>query len=70
MELHAGGSRSRIGYGLDNTPPEVREGDFRTAGNAADIRHGALIPTAYYTGETFQPAPRQPLDEVLPINSW
>jgi nitroreductase len=35
-----------------------------------DIRHGALIPTAYYTGETFQPAPRQPLDEVLHINSW
>jgi nitroreductase len=35
-----------------------------------DIRQGALIPTAYYTGETFQPAPRQPLDEVLHINSW
>jgi nitroreductase len=35
-----------------------------------DIRHGALIPTAYYTGETFQPAPRHPLDEVLHINSW
>jgi nitroreductase len=35
-----------------------------------DIRQGALIPTAYYTGDTFQPAPRQPLDEVLHINSW
>jgi nitroreductase len=35
-----------------------------------DIRHGALIPTAYYTGDTFKPAPRQPLDEVLHINSW
>lgn len=36
----------------------------------ADIRQGALIPTAYYTGETFRPAPRQPLDNVLHINSW
>ena len=39
-------------------------------GMPPDIRHGALIPTAYYTGNTFQPAPRQPLDEVLHINTW
>ena len=39
-------------------------------GMPPDIRHGALIPTAYYTGDTFQPAPRQPLDEVLHINTW
>jgi hypothetical protein len=36
----------------------------------SDIRQGALIPTAYYTGDTFKPAPRQPLDAVLHINSW
>src|SRR4029453_18120192 len=35
-----------------------------------DIRQGALIPTAYYTGDSFQPAPRQPLDEVLHLNTW
>jgi nitroreductase len=35
-----------------------------------DIRHGALIPTAYYTGDTFRPAPRQPLDDVLHVNTW
>jgi len=35
-----------------------------------DIRQGALIPTAYYLGDAFQPAPRQPLDEVLHVNSW
>ncbi|WP_295695119.1 nitroreductase family protein [Lapillicoccus sp.] len=34
------------------------------------IRQGALIPTAYYTGETFGPAPRQPVDEVLHIDGW
>ena len=35
-----------------------------------DVHQGALIPTAYYTGETFQPAPRVPLDTVLHLNQW
>ncbi|MFI0447676.1 nitroreductase family protein [Actinomadura sp. 6N118] len=35
-----------------------------------DVRQGVLLPTAYYTGDTFQPAPRAPLDEVLHINHW
>ncbi len=39
-------------------------------GIPTDIRQGVLIPTAYYTGDTFRPAPRQPLDDVLHINSW
>jgi nitroreductase len=39
-------------------------------GMPPDIRHGVLIPTAYYTGDTFKPAPRQPLDGVLHHNSW
>jgi nitroreductase len=39
-------------------------------GIPTDIRQGALIPTAYYTGDTFRPARRQPLDDVLHINSW
>jgi nitroreductase len=39
-------------------------------GMPADIRHGALIPTAYFIGDTFKPAPRQPLDAVLHINTW
>jgi nitroreductase len=34
------------------------------------VVQAALIPTAYYTGETFRPAPRQPLDEVLHRNGW
>ena len=38
-------------------------------GIPTDIRQGALIPTAYYTGDTFRPARRQPLDDVLHINS-
>ncbi|HEY3734101.1 MAG TPA: nitroreductase family protein [Streptosporangiaceae bacterium] len=34
------------------------------------IRQGALIPTAYYTGDTFRPAARVPLDEVLHVDRW
>jgi nitroreductase len=39
-------------------------------GMPADVRQGALIPTAYYTGDTFKPAPRQPLDSALHIDGW
>ncbi|WP_425568139.1 nitroreductase family protein [Nonomuraea rubra] len=36
----------------------------------ANVRQGVLLPTAYYTGETFRPARRQPLDEVLHVDRW
>ena len=36
----------------------------------ADVRQGALIPTAHYTGESFRAAPRQPLEEVLHLDTW
>jgi len=39
-------------------------------GLPADVHQAALIPTAYYTGDTFRPAPRQPLDEVLHLDRW
>ena len=35
-----------------------------------DVRQGVLIPTAYYTGETFRPAARVPLGEVLHVDAW
>lgn len=35
-----------------------------------DVRQGALIPTAYYTGTGFRPAKRQPLDDVLHFDRW
>ena len=34
------------------------------------VRQAALIPTAYYTGETFRPAARQALDDVLHVDGW
>jgi nitroreductase len=39
-------------------------------GLPAGIAQGALIPTAFYTGDTFKPAARQPLDEVLHVDRW
>lgn len=39
-------------------------------GLPADVRQGVLLPTAYFTGETFKPAARQPLDEVLHLDRW
>lgn len=35
-----------------------------------NIRQGVLLPTAYYTGETFRPAAREPLDSVLHLDRW
>jgi nitroreductase len=39
-------------------------------GLPGDVRQGALIPTAYYTGRTFRAAPRRPLAQVLHVNHW
>jgi nitroreductase len=34
------------------------------------VHQGVLVPTAFYAGDTFKPAPREPLDTVLHINGW
>jgi len=39
-------------------------------GLPATVRQGALLPTAFYTGETFRPAPRTPLSRVLHVDGW
>jgi nitroreductase len=30
----------------------------------------ALLPVAYYTGDTFSPAPRRPAPEITYFNRW
>ncbi len=35
-----------------------------------EVRQTVLIPTAYTIGTDFKPAARQPLDEVLHVDSW
>jgi len=42
----------------------------RILGLPDDVRQGALIPTAYYTGDGFRPAAREPLDSVLHLDRW
>ena len=39
-------------------------------GLPADVHQGVLIPTGYYTGTGFNPAARQPLDEVVHWDRW
>lgn len=34
------------------------------------VAQAALIPTAFYSGDTFRPAARRPLDEVLHLDRW
>jgi nitroreductase len=60
----------RLGTAWTTLHLRYEKGISELLGMPPDIRQGALIPTAYYTGDTFQLAPRQPLDEVLHINSW
>ncbi|MEC3978860.1 nitroreductase family protein [Amycolatopsis sp. H20-H5] len=35
-----------------------------------NVHQAALIPTAFYTGDSFKPATRQPLEEVLHLDRW
>lgn len=39
-------------------------------GLPANVRQGALVPTAFYRGTGFRPAARQPLDSVLHTDGW
>ena len=67
VELHAGLPGQGPRYRLDHTALAVRDGDRRAA---RAPRQGALIPTAYYTGDTFRPAARRPLADVLHVDRW
>jgi nitroreductase len=49
----------------------AHEGEIaQVLGLPDDVRTAVLIPVAYYTGETFRPAPRGPVDEVLHLDRW
>jgi nitroreductase len=39
-------------------------------GMPPNVRQGVLLPTAYYTGETFKPAQREAIDKVLHLDRW
>jgi nitroreductase len=49
----------------------VREAEVaKLLGLPEGVHQGVLTPVAYYTGDTFKPAPRAPLDTVLHVNGW
>lgn len=35
-----------------------------------DVTQAVLLPMAYFTGDTFRPAPRVPLDQIIHWNQW
>lgn len=39
-------------------------------GLPSDVHQAALVPTAYTIGTDFKPAPRQPLADVLHVDTW
>ncbi len=61
------GTRDSLDDTASRSPRARRRRDPRIP---EGYHQGALIPTAYNTGETFQPAPRAPLDEVLHVDRW
>jgi hypothetical protein len=71
MELHAGGARP-LAWETAWTTLHLRyESEIaQLLGLPSGVHQGALIPTAYYTGDGFRPAARQPLDDVLHIDTW
>jgi nitroreductase len=45
--------------------------EIRTiVGYPDNVYHATLIPTAYFIGEGFTPGKRQPLDDVLHVDTW
>ena len=59
-----------LGTRVDHAAPALRGEVAELLGIPAHVRQGVLLPTAYYTGETFRPAPREPLETVLHVDRW
>ncbi|MXX81363.1 MAG: nitroreductase family protein [Chloroflexi bacterium] len=64
-------ARSR-GIGMAWTTLHLRDESLSRdlLGIPEDVTQAVLFPMAYFTGETFKPAPRVPLEEVVHWNNW
>jgi nitroreductase len=58
--------------GLGTTPLYVANDTAvaQLVGAPADARLASVLPVAYYTGDTFRPASRRPLAEVVSWDTW
>ena len=64
-------ARSR-GIGMAWTTLHLRDESLsqELLGIPEDVTQAVLLPMAYFTGETFKPAPRVPLNEIIHWNQW
>ncbi|MCY3568492.1 MAG: nitroreductase family protein [Chloroflexi bacterium] len=64
-------ARSR-GIGMAWTTLHLRDESLsrNLLGIPEDVTQAVLFPMAYFTGESFKPAPRVPLGEVVHWNNW
>jgi hypothetical protein len=71
VELPARRQRPRPGQPLHDLHrvPEAAE-MAQLLGIPGDVTQVCLLPVAYYTGDTFRPAPRLPVEEVTFVNHW
>jgi hypothetical protein len=69
VELPARGQGAWAGQRVDHLHLRYEREISELLGIPPHVRQGVL-PTAYYTGETFSPAPREPLDAVLHLDRW
>jgi nitroreductase len=60
----------RLGTAWNTSHLEYEAEVAEILGLPADVRQGVLIPTAYSMGETFKPAVRRAVEEVLHVNQW
>ena len=70
VELHAGLPGQGLGTAWTTLHLRYETEIAALLGLPDDIRQGALIPTAYYTGDTFRRAARRPLPDVLHVDHW
>ena len=68
VELHAGLPGPGLGTAWTTLHLRYETEIAGLLGLPGDIRQGALIPTAYYTGGTFRPAARLLLADVLHVD--
>ena len=65
------GARAR-GIGMAWTTLHLRDESLsqELLGIPSDVTQAVLLPMAYFTGDTFKPAPRVPLEEIIHWNQW
>ena len=62
--------RIEVGRGLEGALTDAQSKHVLQDVMAPHFRQGVLLPTAYFTGETFKPASRDPLSTIVHHDRW